>query len=99
MKKKKAMKKALMEQTVSLTYKEIEKMKMDAIDIALDKINLIPLLVLRDKFGFGQVRLNRYIDNFLEAIDDFNHHRFTLDDIEKMLEEETNIVFKREDKA
>lgn len=72
---------------------------MDAIDIALDKINLIPLLVLRDKFGFGQVRLNRYIDHFLEAVDDFNHSRFTLEDIEKMLEEETNISIRLENKA
>lgn len=99
MNKKKGLKKQLMEQTVSLSYKEIEKMKMDAIDKALERVNLIPLLVLRDKFGFGQVRLSRYIDSFLEAVDDFNHKRFTLEDIEKMLEEETNLVFKEEDKV
>ena len=99
MNKKKRLKKQLMEQTVSLSYKEIEKMKMDAIDKALDRVNLIPLLVLRDKFGFGQVRLSRYIDNFLEAVDDFNHKRFTLEDIEMMLEEEANLVFKEEDKV
>lgn len=85
-----------MEQTVTLTHKEVEKMKLEAIDKALERINLLPLLVLRDKFGFGEIRLNRYIDHLIIAVDDFNQGRFTLDDIEKMLKEETNVVVKME---
>lgn len=71
-------------------------MKLEAIDKALERINLLPLLVLRDKFGFGEIRLNRYIDHLIIAVDDFNQGRFTLDDIEKMLKEETNVVVKME---
>ena len=71
-------------------------MKLDAIDKALERINLLPLLVLRDKFGFGQVRLNRYIDHLIIAVEDFNQGRFTLEDIEKMLKEETNVFVKME---
>ena len=71
-------------------------MKSDAIDKALERINLLPLLVLRDKFGFGQVRLNRYIDHLIIAVEDFNQGRFTLEDIEKMLKEETNVFVKME---
>lgn len=85
-----------MEQTVTLTYKEVERMKSDAIDKALERINLLPLLVLRDKFGFGEVRLNRYIDHLIIAVEDFNQGRFTLEDIEKMLKEETNVFVKME---
>ena len=88
-----------MEQPLSLTYRDLEKIKRDAVDRALVGVSLIPLLILRDKFGFGQVRLNRFIDNFLTAVDDLNHKRFTLEDIEKMLEEEANIVFEKEDKV
>lgn len=71
-------------------------MKLEAIDKALERINLLPLLVLRDKFGFGQVRLNRYIDHLIIAVEDFNQGRFTLEDIEKMLKEETNVFVKME---
>lgn len=85
-----------MEQTVTLTHKEVEKMKLEAIDKALERINLLPLLVLRDKFGFGEVRLNRYIDHLIIAVEDFNQGRFTLEDIERMLKEETNVVVKME---
>lgn len=71
-------------------------MKLEAIDKALERINLLPLLVLRDKFGFGEVRLNRYIDHLIIAVEDFNQGRFTLEDIEKMLKEETNVFVKME---
>ena len=64
------------------------------INVAADIINLIPLLVLRDKFGFGSKRLERYLDHYSEMLDAFNKGYISLKDIEKVLEDEVGLKFK-----
>lgn len=91
MSKKQKVIKQLKNSKVELTYREIkaleEEMRLEAITI----INVLPLMILRDKFGFGEVRLKRYINHMVEAIDDMGDGRFNLLDISDILEEEVNI--------
>ena len=81
--------------TYNLSVKEIEEMKENALSEALNisfKLMLgIPLMVLRDKYGFGKKRLNDFIDHVLEEQDSFNKGYFTLEEVEEMLFEEVDI--------
>lgn len=93
----KKLKRKLEAKQITLTHKEIEKMKQQATDNAAAIINLMPLLILRDKFGFGKVRLERYLEHYNEAIEDFNSGRFDLQDIERMMLDEVKIGFRTGD--
>ena len=81
--------------TYNLSVKEIEEMKENALNEALNisfKLMLgIPIMVLRDKYGFGKKRLNDFIDYVLEEQDSFNKGYFTLEDVEEILYEEVDI--------
>lgn len=83
--------------TYVLTADQIEQMKADAIGQAFGMLLAIPNLVLHDKFGFGQVRLDR-----------FNHYAFgwskavqkgevSMDALLKLCEEETGYTIEKED--
>lgn len=87
----KKLKRRLQNKPVTMTAKELDKLTQKMTNNAVEIVNLIPLLILRDKFGFGKVRLSRYLEYYNEAIEDFNNDRFDLKDIEKMLLEEVKI--------
>lgn len=87
----KKLKRRLQNKPVTMTAKELDKLAQKMTNNAVEIVNLIPLLILRDKFGFGKVRLSRYLEYYNEAIEDFNNDRFDLKDIEKMLLEEVKI--------
>ena len=87
----KKLKRQLHNKPITMTAKEVEKLKQELTNNAVEIVNLIPLLILRDKFGFGKVRLSRYLEYYSEAIEDFNNDRFDLQDIEQMLLEEVKI--------
>ena len=88
---KKHLKKKLMNKEVKLTPKDLQKLKDGATEEAISVINLIPLMVLRDKFGFGKVRLERYLEHLNDTIDSFNKGYIDLVDVAKTLEEEVDI--------
>lgn len=91
MKKKKKKKVA----TYNLTWEQIEDIKSkatsEAMDFAFKQMMLLPLMVLRDHYGFGAQRLERFIDDVADMLDSYNKGYLDLDDIEKTLEEETGI--------
>ncbi len=91
---KKKLKRMLENRPIEVTPKDIERMKKEAIGLAAERINLIPLLILRDKFGFGKVRLERYLTYYDEMVIDFNEGRITLDDIKGVMLDEVRIGFK-----
>ena len=78
---------------VELTPKQIEKLKAEATSKAAEVVNLIPLLVLKDKFGFGKVRLERYLKHYQEAVDSLNKGYLDLNDVQKVLLDEVKIAF------
>lgn len=92
MKKKKEKKKVA---RYNLTWKQIEDIKRkamsDAMDFAFKQMMLLPLMVLRDHYGFGTKRLEEYIDYVADMLDSYNRGYLDLDDIKKTLEEETGI--------
>lgn len=91
--------KKLMNTKLEVTPKELRKIKEGATLEAIQIVSVLPLLILRDKYGFGEVRLSRYVAHMGEAIDDLNAGRFTLVDVSDILREEVGIdVFTEEEK-
>lgn len=92
---KKKLKKKLMNTEVKLTPKDMQKLRESVLEESISVINLIPLMVLRDKFGFGVVRLERYLDHLYDAIDSFNKGYINLIDVAEMLESEVGLKIER----
>ena len=90
---KKSLRKKLNKETIQLTRKEYETLKEAERMNAANIINLIPLMILRDKFGFGKVRLERYLGYYQEAVDSLNKGYLDLKDVERVMLEEVKIGF------
>lgn len=43
------------------------------------------VFALRDEFGFGETRVNRFIDSVNRKINEFNDGCFSIDDMEKLM--------------
>ena len=90
---KKSLRKKLNKETIQLTRKDYEALKEAERMNAANIINLIPLIILRDKFGFGKIRLERYLKHYQEAIESLNEGYLDLKDIERVMLEEVKIGF------
>ena len=93
---KKSLRRKLNKETIQLTRKEYEELKSKERLNAANIINLIPLIILRDKFGFGKVRLERYLGYYQEAVDSLNKGYLDLNDVQKVLLDEVKIKFYEE---
>lgn len=51
----------------------------------------VPVMVLRDEFGFGKKRLDKFLDSYMELYDAIEEGYLNLDDIIKTLNEETSV--------
>lgn len=75
--------------------KQVKKIKdkayLEGQQEALNIVNMIPLIVLRDKYGFGKKRMTEYINYYLETIEAYNEDYLKLEDIVKVLKEEVGI--------
>ena len=82
---------------IQYSIKQIRKMKVEEYEKgqqeALNIVNVFPLLVLRDKFGFGKKRLKRFSKEYLEVINAYNKDYLDFDDVVKMIEEEVGIDY------
>lgn len=90
---KKSLRKKLNKETIQLTRREYEELKSKERMNAANIINLIPLIILRDKFGFGKVRLERYLGYYQEAVESLNEGYLDLKDVERVMLEEVKIAF------
>ena len=93
---KKSLRRKLNKETIQLTRKEYEALKEAERTNASNIINLIPLIILRDKFGFGKIRLERYLKHYQEAVDSLNKGYLDLKDVERVMLEEVKIGFYEE---
>ena len=93
---KKSLRRKLNKETIQLTRKEYEELKSKERMNAANIINLIPLIILRDKFGFGKVRLERYLKHYQEAVESLNEGYLDLNDVQKVLLDEVKIKFYEE---
>ena len=86
--------------TYTLTQAEIDKIKQDAVveaaNIAFVLCLGIPLMVLRDGKGWGKKRLEWLMEKCLEQYDCFQKGYITLDEIKKIIKEETGAEFVEE---
>ena len=87
--------------TYNFTWDQIEDIKRKTVKETVDKVSreafertmVLSLLVLRDEWGFGEVRLERFMDQLSELVDDVSEGRLSMDDITKALEDELDIEF------
>lgn len=63
----------------------------EAIKKATDFSMAVPIIVLRDEFGFGAKRLEKFIDATHELYDSIDQKYLNLDDIVKTIKEETGV--------
>lgn len=83
------------EPVINIKASDVQQMKDEATKKAANTGFLLmlglPILVLRDKWGFGNVRLERFIDQVIEMYESFNEGYLTIEDIHQAIEEETGI--------
>jgi len=92
------------EKVYTLTQSQIDNMKkevsMEATKRGFLMMMGFPLLTLRDKFGFGTQRLNRFMDNMVDLYEAYENDYVNLNDLNDTIMEETGITLlkKREGK-
>ena len=92
------------EKVYTLTQAQIDQMKkevsMEATKKAFIMMMGFPLLTLRDKFGFGKERLNRFMDKMLDLYEAYEMDYVDLDDLNDTIMKETGVTLikKREGK-
>lgn len=87
--------------TYNLTWDQIESMKRKTVKETVDRVSreafermiVLSLLVLRDEWGFGEKRMERFMDQLKELVEDVSDGRLSMDDITATLEEELGIEF------
>lgn len=95
------MKKKKKTPTYNFTLEQIEGMKRKTVEDTVDRVSreafqrmmVLSLLVLRDEWGFGSKRMERFIDQLSVLVDDVSEERLSMDDITATLEDELGIEF------
>jgi len=84
--------------TYTFTQAQIDKIKEDATMAATRRAFAImlamPMMVLRDQFGFGKKRLSLFTDKVFDIYEAFEDDRLSLVDMHKTIELETGVVIK-----
>lgn len=83
----------------NLTLEQIKSMKeetaKDAMQTAFVLMMGLPLITLRDKFDFGKIRLERFMDDLLRQYESFDQGYITIEDLWRTIEEETGVKFQK----
>ena len=74
-----------------VTQKDLIRVKDEATTQAVNIMAVIPLMILRDKYGFGSKRLVRWMRYFTEIIDALFKKYVSLEDMARVIHEETGI--------
>ena len=84
------------QKTYTLTQAQMDQMKKEVSMEATKKAFLMmmgfPLLTLRDKFGFGTARLNKFMDKMLDLYEAYENDYVDLDDLNNTILEETGVT-------
>lgn len=95
------MKKKKKTPTYNFTWEQIEDIKRKTVKKTVDRLSreafermmVLSLLVLRDEWGFGEKRMERFIDQLSTLVEDVSAGRLSMDDITATLEDELGIEF------
>lgn len=87
--------------TYNFTLEQIEGMKRKTVKETVDRVSreafermmVLSLLVLRDEWGFGEKRMERFMDQLGTLVEDVSEGRLSMDDITATLEDELGIEF------
>lgn len=92
------------QKTYTLTQAQLDQ-KLKAVEMQATKKAFVmmmgfPLLTLRDKFGFGKERLNRFMDKMMDLYEAYELDYVDLADLDRTIMEETGVTLlkKREGK-
>lgn len=92
------------QKTYTLTQAQLDQ-KLKAVEMEATKKAFLmmmgfPLLTLRDKFGFGTARLNRFMDKMVDLYEAYELDYIDLADLDRTIMEETGVTLlkKREGK-
>ena len=92
------------QKTYTLTQAQLDQ-KLKAVEMQATKKAFVmmmgfPLLTLRDKFGFGKERLNRFMDKMLDLYEAYEMDYVDLADLDRTIMDETGVTLirKREGK-
>ena len=92
------------QKTYTLTQAQLDE-KLKAVEMQATKKAFVmmmgfPLLTLRDKFGFGKERLNRFMDKMMDLYEAYEMDYVDLDDLNDTIMKETGVTLikKREGK-
>lgn len=90
--------------TYTLTQAQLDQ-KLKAVEMEATKKAFLmmmgfPLLTLRDKFGFGKARLNRFMDKMVDLYEAYELDYIDLADLDRTIMDETGVTLlkKREGK-
>ena len=93
------------QKTYTLTQAQLDE-KLKAVEMQATKKAFVmmmgfPLLTLRDKFGFGKERLNRFMDKMMDLYEAYEMDYVDLADLDRTIMEETGVTLlkKREGKC
>ena len=82
--------------TYTLTQAQLDQklkdVEMEATKKAFLMMMGFPLLTLRDKFGFGKARLNKFMDKMLDLYEAYENDYVDLDDLNNTIMEETGVT-------
>lgn len=83
------------EAVLNVRREDLEKAKKDATDKAVRQAFVlmmnVPLIILKDKYGFGAKRLEIFMNYMLDQFDSIEKQYVNFDDMKRALEEETGI--------
>lgn len=71
--------------------RQADKLKKEGAEQAIDTLYVLPLYVLREQFGFGNVRLMKFIDRFNRITEQIAQNKVPLSTLAKHIECETGI--------
>ena len=55
----------------------------------------LPIMALRDEFGFGRQRLERFMEKTIEIYEDYQNGLFTLQEVKDTIEAETGFIIRQ----
>ncbi len=86
-----------LDQMQQLRQEEIEQIREKATRDSLTQMLVIPLVVLRDKFGFGQVRADRFMRYVMLWIDGLDSGEVTMEQLQEICKEAYGVTIEMDD--
>lgn len=78
-------------QLENMVIEKGEELAKEATNNVLLSLLYLPLMVLRDQYGFGKKRMTEFADYLLQAYEDYENDYFPIEEVERMIYEEVGV--------